>query len=288
MGTGKRVGESPLFLCSQSKKIWNSNLRLSLTARCDGEYEGSMALKLEEIRALADRIARSHGLEVVDVEYQGGGKHRTLRVFIEKSEAERAKLRARVAALMTKRAGMRGEVLAQEVVSDQSDDDLEEEFDEEGASEGLESGEEGLNHDMGEGLLDGLPSVENLEFLSGITHADCELFSRDFGTVLEVEELAPGTEYLLEISSPGLDRRMTGAADYRRFTGSLVKMQTFEAVSGSRHWQGRIAETRDGAVVLELDGNSQGKKSKKGAGPGRGRVEIELGNVEKAQLVPEI
>jgi ribosome maturation factor RimP len=254
-----------------------------------------MALKLEQIRALADRIAQSHGLDVVDVEYQGGGgKHRTLRVFIEKNEAERAKLRDRVAMLMAKREGG----LGRELVTGQGDGVLEDEaageFSEEGAQQGGEPGAEEdqdtelyVDEDEDEAFLAGLPSVENLEFLSGITHGDCELFSRDFGTVLEVEELAPGTEYLLEISSPGLDRRMTRAADYRRFTGSLVKVQTFEAVSGNRHWQGRIAEMRGETVVLELGGKPQGKKSKKGAGPGLGRVEIELGNVEKAQLVPE-
>jgi ribosome maturation factor RimP len=253
-----------------------------------------MALKLDQIRALADRVAKSHGLDVVDVEYQGGGgKHRTLRVFIEKNEAERAKLRDRVAMLIAKREGALEAVSSHETLVGQSDIVLDDEFAEESAEQARESDVEedqqdtGLYADEDEAFLAGLPSVENLEFLSGITHGDCELFSRDFGTVLEVEELAPGTEYLLEISSPGLDRRMTRAEDYRRFAGSLVKVQTFEAVAGNRHWQGRIAEMRGETVVLELGGKPQGKKSKKGAAPGQGRVEIELGNVEKAQLVAE-
>ena len=256
-----------------------------------------MALKLEQIRVLADRIAQSHGLDVVDLEYQGGGgKHRTLRVFIEKNEAERAKLQDRMALLVAKREGSRDEVLANERERSTGDNedvpehDSVEEFSNKGVEHAFEPDPEEdqyVDQDADEAFLSGLPGVENLEFLSGITHGDCELFSRDFGTVLEVEELAPGTEYLLEISSPGLDRRMTRRSDYRRFAGSLVKVQTFEAVAGSRHWQGRIAEIRDETVVLELGGKPQGKKSKKGALPKPERVDIELGNVEKAQLVPE-
>jgi ribosome maturation factor RimP len=213
-----------------------------------------MALKLDEIRVLADRVARSHGLDVVDVEYQGGGgKHRTLRVFIEKNEAERAKLRERVEQLQARR----------------------------------ESGDAEIDEDEA-AFLDGLPGVANLEFLSGITHEDCEVFSQDFGTVLEIEELAPGTEYLLEISSPGLDRRLTGADDYRRFTGSLVKLQTFEPVAGNRHWQGRIAALQGESVVVDAGSGQERKKPKRGAAATPPvRVEIALGNIEKAHLVAE-
>jgi ribosome maturation factor RimP len=242
-----------------------------------------MALKLEEIRQLAERVAASHGLDVVDVEYQGGGgKHRTLRVFIEKNEAQRASLRERVAVLLAAR--QTGPVEAEQEGLAEDDQALEpghEEQDSEVQDAGLS------DHDADEAFLAGLPSVANLEFLSGITHGDCELFSRDFGTVLDVEELGPGTEYLLEVSSPGLDRRLTRAGDYRRFTGSLVKLQTFEAVAGNRHWQGRIAEMRGESVVLEVGGKSQGRKTKKGAAPTPETVEIALGNVEKANLVPE-
>ena len=52
-----------------------------------------MALDLDKIRALADRVAASHGLAVVDVEYLGSPKHRSLRIYIEKDAASRAKLR---------------------------------------------------------------------------------------------------------------------------------------------------------------------------------------------------
>src|SRR5215469_4943636 len=133
-----------------------------------------MALHLDTIRATADRVAASHGLEVVDVEFAGGGKHRALRVFLEKNAEGRA-------------------AFAQHA----------------------------------ETLPKGVP----VELLSGVTHEDCEHFARDFGTVLDVEDLIPGSEYTLEVSSPGLERKLRGPSDYTRFLGSLVKLQTFTPVA---------------------------------------------------------
>jgi ribosome maturation factor RimP len=249
-----------------------------------------MALKLDEIRALAERVAASHGLDVVDVEYQGGGgKHRTLRVFIEKNAAERARLRERVARLQEERENAAAGEGSPGSEGEQGEDEAElESGPDDDADAGIDQDESlYTEQEADEAFLAGLPSVTNLEQLSGITHGDCELFSRDFGTVLDIEELAPGTEYLLEVSSPGLDRRLTQAADYRRFAGSLVKVHTFEAVGGSRHWQGRVAEMRGETVVLEVGGKPERKKAKKGAAPPPDRVEIALANVEKAHLVPE-
>jgi ribosome maturation factor RimP len=80
----------------------------------------------------------------------------------------------------------------------------------------------------------------SLEQFSGITHEDCAAFSRDFGVLLDVEDLVPGAEYTLEASSPGLDRKLTRPEDFERFLGSLVKVQTFEPVRNNRHWQGRL------------------------------------------------
>ena len=51
-----------------------------------------MALQLDAIRATAQRVAASHNLDLVDIEFQGGSKHRTLRIFVEKNSLERAKL----------------------------------------------------------------------------------------------------------------------------------------------------------------------------------------------------
>ena len=285
-----------------------------------------MALKLEEIRALAERVAASHGLDVVEIEYLGGGgKHRTLRVFIEKNEVERAKLRARVERARERAIGVEGtglpgngrssysgDLVADEMREDESAGmDLDEaELDEpelnEGAEEGREQDSEAeqepeqepellWEHDQfgeeapegDEAFLEGLPSVENLELLSGISHGDCEAFSRDFGMVLDVEELVPGTEYLLEVSSPGLDRRLTRVAEYRRFQGSLVKLQTFEPVAGSRYWQGRIVGYENETVTLATSSETGRKRAGKKAEPKPAQVEVPFGAIEKAQLVPE-
>ena len=194
-----------------------------------------MALNLDQIRATAQRVAASHGLDVVEIEYQGGSKYRTLRVFIEKNAAQRVKLT--------------------EVTAD-------------GSSEAV------------------LPSGVEVDQLAGITHEDCQAFSQDFGTVLDVEDLIPGTEYSLEVSSPGLDRKLYGEPDYRRFVGSLVKLQTFEPVAGNRHWQGRLTQVKEHAVVLDLSAVRQKGKNKKNLADET--VEIEFANIEKANLVPEI
>jgi ribosome maturation factor RimP len=187
-----------------------------------------MALNLDQIRATAERVAASHRLDVVDLEFQGGGKHRILRVFIEKNAEERARLA---------QAG-------------------------------------------------GLPPGVEADQLAGVTHGDCEAFSRDFGTVVDVEDLVPRAEYTLEVSSPGLDRRLFGEKDYRRFAGSLVKVQTFDPVLGNRHWRGRLTEVKEGRVVLE-PGTVRQKGKGKGPGPVEA-VEIEMSNIEKANLIPEI
>jgi len=193
-----------------------------------------MAVQLDAIRSTAERVAASHDLEVVDVEFQGGVKFRTLRVFIEKNATERAKLAA---------AAEAGEV---------------------------------------EDLPKGVPA----ELLSGVTHEDCANFARDFGTVLDVEDLIPGAEYTLEVSSPGLERKLSRAEDYARFTGSLVKLQTFTAVNNNRHWQGRLTKFVDGVLTLDLSAVKQKGKAKKAIT--EQTVEIALLNVEKANLVAEI
>jgi ribosome maturation factor RimP len=200
-----------------------------------------MTVKLDEIRLAADRVAASHGLEVVSVEFAGPAKERILRVFLEKDAAGRAKLKA-----------------------------------------AIEAGGDQLPERLAEGKL-------SVEQLSGVTHEDCAEFSRDFGVLLDVEDLVPGAEYTLEASSPGLDRKLTKAEDFARFKGCLVKIQTFEPIKNNRHWQGRLIEGTEGStsqtVTLDLSAVKQNSKSRK---TGVSTVEIALGNIEKAQLVPEI
>ncbi len=131
-----------------------------------------------------------------------------------------------------------------------------------------------------------LPGGVPAEMLSGVTHEDCAVFASDFGTLLDVEDLIPGSEYTLEVSSPGLDRKLYKAADYERFQGSLVKLQTFTPVNGNRHWNGRLQKFAGGVLTLDLTAVKQKGKAKKTAAAQT--VEIGLANVEKAQLVPEV
>jgi ribosome maturation factor RimP len=160
-----------------------------------------MALELDKIREVIERVAASHGLEVVEVEFRGGGKARMLRIFIDKP--------------------------------------------------------------------------------GGVTHHDCELVSREVGTILDVEDLVPGSSYTLEVSSPGLDRKLLKPADYQRFTGRLVKLTTREPIEGNRHFEGRLESFDGGRLTLHLQ---RGRKSKQA----EGKIEIDFANVEKANLVPEI
>ena len=119
----------------------------------------------------------------------------------------------------------------------------------------------------------------------GVTHDDCSSFSREVGTIFDVEDAVPGSSYLLEVSSPGLDRRLSRPEDYQRFTGSLVKLMTRDPVNGNRHFEGRLKAFHDGRLSLELTGR---KKSKQHQAVEDGtEVEIDLANVEKANLVPE-
>ena len=196
-----------------------------------------MALAIETIRAAADRGASSLGLEVVDVEFQGAGKHGALRVYVEKDAAGRAKLAEQAAS-------------------------------EEGAAL--------------------LPKGVPVEMLSGTTHEDCEAFARDFGTMLDVEDLVPGAEYTLEVSSPGLERKLTRAADYERFRGSLMKVQTFTPVDNNRHFTGRLTGFDGGELTLDLSGTKQKGKAKRAQATAAASVQIALTNVERAQLVAEI
>jgi ribosome maturation factor RimP len=81
---------------------------------------------------------------------------------------------------------------------------------------------------------------------------DCERVSRDVSAILDVEE-AIDHPYTLEVSSPGLDRPLRGAGDYRRFAGRLAKIVVSEAVDGQKHFSGRLQglDAAQEAVVVE-------------------------------------
>lgn len=195
-----------------------------------------MTATVDEIRLAAERVAASHGLDVVDVELSGPAKERVLRVYLEKNAEGRQRLRSEIA-----------------------------------------DGGEGLPGRLLEGKL-------SVEQLSGVTHEDCEAFSRDFGTLLDVEDLVPGGEYTLEASSPGLDRKLSKAEEFHRFAGCLVKVQTFDPIRNNRHWRGRLQAGSGETIMLDLSAMHQNSKSRKA---GVDTVEIALRNIEKAELIPE-
>ena len=199
-----------------------------------------MAVEVDKIRGAAERVAASHGLEVVDVAFTGAGKFRSLQVFIEKDAAGRAEMLKRAEEL----AGMEDAPV--------------------------------------------IPRGVAAEALSGVTHEDCATFAQDFGTLLDVEELVPGSqEYTLEVSSPGIDRKLFKAADYERFAGSLVKVKTFQPVNGQKVLTGRMSFD-NGTVKLDLAAVKQKGKKPGGKTAEAKIVEIPLSDVEKAEIVPEI
>lgn len=236
-----------------------------------------MGLDLEKIRTTAQRVAASHGLDVVEIEFQGAGKFRELTVFVEKNAARRAEMKAML------EAGIAVDPAAIEKANDASDIADEAEMDAEVAAGLGREGGARLPALMAADIPSGLRG--SLEQLAFVTHEDCAAFSTDFGTVLDVEDLIPGAEYTLEVSSPGLDRKLNAPEDYKRFQGSLVKVQTREPVDGNRHWTGRLVDVSDGGFVVDLAGVKQ--KAAKGKAK-VSRVELKFGNVEKANLVPEI
>jgi ribosome maturation factor RimP len=163
-----------------------------------------MAVELEHVRQIAERVAGSLGLEVVDVEFRGGGKSRMLRIFIDRPE--------------------------------------------------------------------------------GVTHEDCANVSREVGTILDVEDAVPGGSYTLEVSSPGLDRKLTKPADFERHVGSRLKLTTREAINGNRYFEGRLEGFSDGRLTLDLTAARRKAAKRQPAA----MLEVELANVQQANLVPEI
>jgi len=181
-----------------------------------------MALELDRVREIAERVAASSGLEVVEIEFRGSGKARMLRVFLDKPGWEKS------------------------------------------------------------GAASGDP-------LAGITHGDCANFSREFGTILDVEDAVAGS-YTLEVSSPGLDRKLTKPKDFERFTGSRMKVMTRNPVNNNRYFEGRLESFHEGQLTLDLSASSKKSRKKMGAAAAEQgqKIRIDFANVEKANLVPEI
>src|SRR5256714_1960852 len=127
---------------------------------------------VSKVEQIAQRVAASDGIEVVEVELKGGGNNQFLRISIDKPQ--------------------------------------------------------------------------------GVTHADCELVSQQVGTILDVEDAMPG-HYTLEVSSPGVERKLLKPQDYQRFQGKKAKITVREEVAGRRTWEGTLAGYSDGFIALETE-----------------------------------
>jgi ribosome maturation factor RimP len=175
-GSSAESGRKPTFLLV----AW---IRESMSAN-------SKIAVVDKIRAIADRVGGSEGIEIVDVQLLGGGRARTLRIFIDKP--------------------------------------------------------------------------------AGVTLADCENVSHQVGTILDVEDVVPGGSYTLEVSSPGVERKLEKAKDFERFVGQKVKVVLREPVENQKYWEGILSGFTEGVISVD-------------PAPGRS-IRIHLEQVERANL----
>jgi ribosome maturation factor RimP len=157
-------------------------------------------MDLGRIREAAERVARSEGLEIFDVEWKIG-KQRLLRVYLDRP-----------------------------------------------------------------------PSPGNPEG-GGISHKDCERVSEQLSVLLDVEDLVPGPSYVLEVSSPGLDRKLIKPGDYERFAGRLARIWLSEPVENQKYFEGRLAGYADGVVKLTVKDRE---------------INVPYAGIRKANLVVEL
>ncbi len=105
----------------------------------------------------------------------------------------------------------------------------------------------------------------------GVTVDDCADVSRQLSAILDVEDPLPGS-YFLEVSSPGLDRPLVTADDFRRYVGETVKVQMHQPIGGRKRFKGRLLEASDERISVDVDGE---------------RFDLVLADVERARLVPQ-
>jgi len=89
----------------------------------------------------------------------------------------------------------------------------------------------------------------------GVSHGDCERVSQELGVILDVEELVPGTTgYVLEVSSPGLDRELKQPAEFQRFAGRLARISLSQPFEQNTFYEGRLEGIAQGHVQLAVQG----------------------------------
>ena len=107
----------------------------------------------------------------------------------------------------------------------------------------------------------------------GVSHSDCQAVSEQLSVLLDVEDLVPGPPYVLEVSSPGLDRKLTRPAEFERFAGRKARISMAEPVEAQAYFEGRLAGYAEGRVKLDVQGRI---------------IELPLAGIRKAQLVVEL
>lgn len=107
----------------------------------------------------------------------------------------------------------------------------------------------------------------------GVTLDDCALISRDVEAILDRDDFIP-TSYVLEVSSPGIERELYSLADFERFTGKDARVKANRPIDGQRNFSGAIVAISDGEIELE-DRTS-------------GRVRIPYDAVVKANLIVDV
>ena len=105
----------------------------------------------------------------------------------------------------------------------------------------------------------------------GIGLDDCEKVSLAVSALLDVEDPLPG-QYNLEVSSPGLDRKLTKVEHFQRFMGEIVKVQLRLPQDGRRRFRGRLMAADDDNIVVEVDGET---------------YSLALSKIDTARLVPD-
>ena len=105
----------------------------------------------------------------------------------------------------------------------------------------------------------------------GIGLDDCEAVSRAISALLDVEDPLPGN-YSLEVSSPGLDRKLTKSEHFQRFMGHIVKVKMRVPVEGRRRFRGKLLSTDENDIVVEVDGEAHS---------------LPLAAIDTARLVPD-
>ncbi len=90
----------------------------------------------------------------------------------------------------------------------------------------------------------------------GVTLDDCARFSRRLGDLLEMNQTLPHA-YVIEVSSPGIERRLRTGEHFRRYLGMRARVDVHQAVGGRRHVEGRIEAAGEAEVVLTLDDGSR-------------------------------